>query len=49
MKAIIMAGGYGTRLQPLTIRTPKCILPIGNSTTIVEVLNNIKSMVLMDR
>lgn len=27
--AMIMAGGYGTRLRPLTIDTPKPMLPIG--------------------
>ncbi len=30
MKAIIMAGGFGTRLRPLTINLPKPMVPIGN-------------------
>lgn len=30
MKAIIMAGGFGTRLRPLTINIPKPMVPIGN-------------------
>jgi len=30
VKAIVMAGGYGTRLRPLTINTPKPMVPIGN-------------------
>ncbi|MFH1751124.1 MAG: NDP-sugar synthase [Candidatus Micrarchaeota archaeon] len=28
MKAILLAGGYGTRMFPLTLRTPKPMLPI---------------------
>ncbi len=44
MKAIIMAGGYGTRLQPLTLRTPKCVLPIGDTTSIVTILKQLESV-----
>jgi len=28
-KAFLMAAGLGTRLQPLTDKIPKCLLPIG--------------------
>ena len=30
MAAVIMAGGYGTRLRPLTERVPKPMLPVGD-------------------
>jgi glucose-1-phosphate thymidylyltransferase len=29
MQAIILAGGYGTRLHPLTLNAPKPMVPIG--------------------
>ncbi len=34
MKAVILAGGLGRRLRPLTRKIPKPLLPIGNSTAI---------------
>lgn len=30
MKAVVMAGGYGTRLRPLTVKLPKPMIPIVN-------------------
>ena len=29
VRALLLAGGLGTRLQPLTDEWPKCLMPIG--------------------
>jgi len=36
MKAIILLAGYGSRMQPLTINTPKCLLKLSDKETILE-------------
>jgi mannose-1-phosphate guanylyltransferase len=44
MKAVILAGGYGKRLQPLTLRTPKGILPVADSTIIEMTLKELEKL-----
>ncbi len=39
MKAIIMAGGFGTRLRPLTINIPKPMAPIANMPMMEHVVS----------
>jgi mannose-1-phosphate guanylyltransferase len=38
MKAIVMVGGFGTRLRPLTLRAPKQMLPVGSMTMLERVV-----------
>lgn len=42
MKAIIMAGGFGTRLRPLTLGVPKPMVPMANKPMMEHVVNLLK-------
>jgi mannose-1-phosphate guanylyltransferase len=51
MKAVILAGGLGTRLQPYTIFLPKPMLPLGDKPILEHLVdwtskNGVKSFVL---
>ena len=42
MKAIVLVGGFGTRLRPLTLHTPKQMLPVVDRPMIEWVLAHLK-------
>jgi mannose-1-phosphate guanylyltransferase len=42
MKAIILAGGLGERLRPLTLEKPKPLLPVNGKPIVEYVLENLK-------
>jgi mannose-1-phosphate guanylyltransferase len=41
MRAVVLVGGFGTRLRPLTYTTPKPLLPVGHHTILEHVLTNL--------
>jgi mannose-1-phosphate guanylyltransferase len=45
MQAIVLAGGMGTRLKPLTLTRPKCLLPILNVPIIEHVISSLPKSV----
>lgn len=48
MKAIVLAGGLGTRLRPLTDKTPKPLLPIKGKPTMQYAIENLKKHGIFD-
>ncbi|GAB4117151.1 MAG: mannose-1-phosphate guanyltransferase [Candidatus Caldatribacteriota bacterium] len=42
MKAVIMAGGFGTRLRPLVINIPKPMVPVANQPIMTHILTLLK-------
>ena len=48
MQAVIMAGGFGTRLKPLTNNTPKPMLHVANKPMMEHVINLLKKYSIKD-
>ncbi len=48
MKAVVMAGGSGTRLRPLTLNRPKPMVPIVNKPVIGHILDLLKRHGIVD-
>ncbi|MDR1952108.1 MAG: mannose-1-phosphate guanyltransferase [Elusimicrobiota bacterium] len=42
MQAVIMAGGFGTRLRPITCNIPKPMAPIANEPMLCHIINLLK-------
>ena len=48
MKALILAAGYSTRLYPLTLNTPKALLPIGRHTMMDFLCRELRTLPSLD-
>jgi mannose-1-phosphate guanylyltransferase / phosphomannomutase len=48
MKAVIMAGGFGTRLRPLTCNTPKPMAPVMNKPMMHHIVELLKEHGIME-
>ncbi len=48
MKAVVMAGGSGTRLRPLTLNRPKPMVPIANKPVLGHILDLLKRHGIVD-
>ena len=48
MKAVVLAGGLGVRLRPLTYTIPKPLLPVGERPILEEIITRLKTFGLCD-
>ncbi|MEM3593960.1 MAG: nucleotidyltransferase family protein, partial [Candidatus Jordarchaeaceae archaeon] len=48
MQAVILAGGAGTRLRPLTVNIPKPLVPVGNIPIMEHMIRLLKKHGIKD-
>ena len=48
MKVVLLAGGLGVRLRPLTYAIPKPLLPVGEHPILEEIMTRLKGFGLRD-
>lgn len=48
MKAVVMAGGFGTRIQPLTSSVPKPMIPVMNKPMMGYIIESLKNAGIVD-
>ncbi len=48
MKAVVMAGGFGTRIQPLTAGLPKPMIPVFNRPMMEYIIRSLKELGVYD-
>lgn len=48
IRAVVMAGGYGTRLRPLTDETPKPMLRVGDKPLLERTINKLREAGITD-
>src|SRR5262245_5380458 len=44
MKALVLAGGSGTRLRPFSYSMPKQLMPIANKPVLVHIVDNLRAI-----
>ena len=47
IRALLLAAGLGTRLRPITLKTPKCLVEINHKTILEIWLNKLEKINIM--